>query len=163
MARPKKALTTIGQVAAKAVKKENPFLVAIKKNLIADESWVTAVLIDAENRTSASGLSIALYRFEIVRPLVHRGRQVAFAIHEKLDLSLEILAERFPNVNWLDAMDTYQAIGGEPVRLHIAVDPPRTDDQGNEYEARNRVMSVYPQTQREAKGAQTVESSEAAE
>ena len=162
MARPKKALT--GQAAAKApVKKENPFLVAIKKNLIADESWVTAVLIDAENRTAASGVNIALYRFEIVRPLVHRGRQVAFAIHEKLDLSLEILAERFPNVNWLDAMDTYQAIGGEPVRLHIAIEPPRTDDHGNEYEARNRVMSVYPQTQREAKGAQTVESSEAAE
>ena len=163
MARPKKSLTTIAQVAAKAVKKENPFLVAIKKNLIADESWVTAVLIDAENRTSASGLDIALYRFEIVRPLVHRGRQVVFAIHEKLDKSLENLAMQFPNVNWLDAMDTYQAIGGEPVRLHIAVEPPRTDDQGNEYEARNRVMSVYPQTQREAKGAQTVESSEAAE
>jgi hypothetical protein len=63
-------------------------------------------------------------------------------------------------------METYKALGGCAVRLHVAVDPPRVDDAGNEYDARNRVMSVYAQQERTVKppaGKQIVQSAETAE
>lgn len=153
MARPKANLapSTSGAIVPSARRAQT------EKKLIGDGAWVTAILIDAEQSKTKSGADSVNLTFEVTNPRLYGGTNLYLTIHPLLDKTLEALNGEhegnpgFPGVNFLDAEDVWSNCGGQVMRVHVTVDPPRIDEAtGDRYDARNRVMSFRARVAKDA-------------